>query len=136
MLCIKCLRLGYCARAGFEATSDTSLTQDFLSDLHHYALALKLPRRTWPDYLMTLYARLPIPIRDKAGNEISFDPELFEGAGAEDFFRRFCCKPLSPNRKIIVRTEARPRLIAMASILRANDPAGTRMWGVRAANDN
>ncbi len=76
------------------------------------------------DWLTDVYRDLEEPITDGTGAEVFLDMDVFESPNIHFWFRDFC-KPISEAQRPRVRSEALARVVALSSILRANDPIGT-----------
>ncbi|MDA5556182.1 hypothetical protein [Shimia sp. MMG029] len=79
----------------------------------------------WLDWLTDEYRDLRETITDENGNEVFLDMEVFEVPSIFFWFRDFC-KRVPSNIEPRLRPESEGRVIAMATILRARDPEGTR----------
>jgi len=134
-LCPECFLVGYCRKLNTQITSEAELAKAaFVADLKAYAHACQVSCDRWREHLLALYRDYPGEILDENGEPVWLNTSVFDGEMIRYWFRDFC-QPAAAGVTPRIRREAKPRAIVMATILRAHDPAGTRLWGVRAAND-
>jgi hypothetical protein len=136
MLCLNCLRHGYCCKSTTLIVSVNDLTPAFIQDVRTFSFSLNLTRDAWREKLVDWLRDYRGAIVTKKGNPIHLNTSVFETESIRDWFRDTCCTLPTPNGAHYVRVEAQPRFIVMATILRATFPTESLMWGVRAANDN
>ncbi len=152
-LCVECIGDGYCHRQSAPIVTDAELSNpEFIRDVRDFAFSLEVGPDSWLAFLAEEYREYPGRIVDGSGAEVFVELDNFEvseealfgvdsdlereKARTRSWFRDFCCTPCPPEVRPRVRIEARERARAVATILRARNPAATRMWGVRAANNN
>lgn len=134
-LCPQCFLQGYCRTLRARLITDEELSSPFfLSDVRSYAYRLDISCDVWPGFLTDAYRDYPGTIRNAQGRPVDLDTEVLDAPSIRYWFRD-TCKPVVGNAVPRLRIEARERFRVVATILRARDPAGTRLWGVRAAND-
>ena len=125
-----------------KTTHDQITNPNFLRDARNYtALHMflhKIEQSQMLDHITDLYRDLghkprtepiteycPALARER---EVFLDMECFEVPGSDQWLRNFgSYVPRHVNP--FLPQETRPRGIALTSILRANDPFGTRYWG-------
>ncbi len=136
-LCLNCLMRGYCRRLFIAVTTDDELdNSDYIRDLRGFAHSLNFNDEDWHEFLTELYRDFPGWIMDEDGAEVFLNMEEFERPSIREWFRDFCCKEVPGHVIPHVRIEARERARILATILRASFPIETRLWGLRADNDN
>lgn len=132
-----CFPLGYCRNRQSRIVGNRDLANpDFVRDVHDFALALRIPCDAWLDKLTDHYRDLPGCVVDQSGQEVEIDMGCFETDGIRYWFRDWVNTPWSVDYMPKLRAESKPRVIALATILRATYPAESILWGIRAANDN
>lgn len=134
-LCGQCYLQGYCRRLVSFAATDADLTPAFLRDLRAYARAMQLTPDAWEQFLAAAYRDYPGRIVDRDGEESNLDTSVFDAPEIRTWFRDMC-RVLPDHVCPRLRREARERYKVLASILRARDPVGTRLWSKPIANDN
>lgn len=135
-LCAECYLDGYCRRMRSRVVDPGEMTPDFIRDLRNYAARFNLRPDEWPSFLIEAYRDYPGLIVDIAGDEeVDLDTGVFDGANIRTWFRDLC-RPVVPGKQVRLRRESEARYVVMASILRAIDPVGTKLWGCEIANDN
>ena len=101
----------------------------FLRNLKNYCDHLSKEQRfrpcEWLDWLTDVYRDLTEVISNEQGEEVFLDMEEFEVPSIHFWFRDFC-KPVPSHVEPRLRPESEGRVIAMATILCARDPNGTR----------
>lgn len=136
-LCTPCLGLGYCRQLRTRLVDDAQLSSPaFIRDVRAYAHALKIGRDSWLSWLEDAYRDYPGLIVNAAGEPVFLDLSVFETASIRYWFRDFACTSCPSDAIPHVNGEAWERVRVFATLLRAVDPSGTAMWGVRPANDN
>jgi len=134
-LCAPCFLQGYCSRLIARPVTGAELRNgEFVRDLRLYASQLRIACDRWTNYLIDAYRDHPGIIVTSSGAEIELDTSVFDNPHQRYWFRDFC-KPVPAGVIPHIRREARERVRVMATILRAIDPRGTALWGIRAAND-
>lgn len=118
-----------------EEISREEFIIDFKSFLVAYSFKERLLPSEWHEHVCSLYRDYRGWISDKAGSEVFLEMEVFEVPHIREWFRDFI-QPVPPGVQARIRLEARERIRALATIMRAYFPAEAMLWGVRAANDN
>jgi hypothetical protein len=136
MLCLNCLRHGYCCKSTTAIVCVNDLKPAFIRDVRTFAFSLGLTRDAWHETLVDWLRDYRGVIVDANGKPADLDTSVFETKSIRYWFRDTCCALPTPNGANYVQAEAQPRFIVMATILRATFPNESLMWGVRAANDN
>lgn len=136
--CGHCVTLGYCRYQRIKRVSNRELsTPEFVRDLRNYAAGLKISSWVWRDYLIDSYRDLRREIvHEVTRKPIFLDLDAFEEDDYRQWFRDFCSPVSDSNAHPYITVLTWERARVLATILRALDPAGTAMWGIRAANDN
>lgn len=134
-LCAQCYLSGFCHWLRSEAVIAADLSPAFLRDVRAYAFALHIAPERWKDFLLDAYRDYAGQIVDARGNAVSLDTGVFDPPHIRTWFRDFACTPLAPHAAPRVRPESVPRILVMASILRALDPVKASLWGKVIAND-
>ena len=140
MLCIRCLRLGYCRNKFARVVSDEELRNPRFIDDARRTIGDRL--RAAPeqsdviDVLMSLYRDYSGRIVDARGVEVFLDTDALESEQARAWLRAFHRADAPRRRAAYLRPEARERFRIVASIIRAAFPDAAMMWGVRPVNDN
>lgn len=112
---------------------------EFVRAIREYAAVLarkqNISFRAFRDWLSNTYRDLRVSITDETGAEVFLNLDCFEGT--DEFkeeadpivwwFRDFLTPPPS-HITPYVRVEAKERVAVLATILSANDPAGTAHW--------
>ena len=136
-LCNQCLGLGYCRDLRTRLVSDRKLDDpEFIRDVRAYAKAMNLSRDRWLTWLEDAYRDYPGVIVDADGDAVSLDFCVFDTASIRYWFRDLIERETPAHIRPRLRREARERVRILATLLRAVDPAGTSLWGVRTANDH
>jgi hypothetical protein len=125
--------LGYCCHRQSRAFTPQHLTPIFLADVRAYLRSLKVSPGQWLDFITDAYRDGPLIVNER-GEEVDLDLDQFETVSR--YWWRDQTKPLRTDVTPRVRAEAVERLLVISSILRARDPSGTALWGMRPANDN
>lgn len=135
--CVPCYNLGYCAKIAVPVLSECDLANpQIIRGIKNTAYTKRIASSDWLDYACALYRDYPGWVYDPATQrEVFIDMEPLEDAPLE-WWRDFCNKPCDPDIIPRVRREARARVIALGSILRAAFPVEAALWGIRPANDN
>ena len=136
MLCGQCLLLGYCRRLRSYKVTETEIdTRQFVLNLKRHARDRNVSFGAWLDYLSQLYGDYPGRIVDPQGRETMLDMSVFEKPSIKYWFRDFIGKAPAPIMFDHLRTESRPRVIILGTVLRAWQPVKASLWGKRIAND-
>ena len=135
--CTDCIFSGYCRKRRSSLVNDGELRNpEFIRDVRAKANSLNICSDHWLEFLTGLYRDYPGWIMDAGGDEVFLDMEEFELPNIKVWFQEFCCTPCPPHVQPRVRVEARERVRALATILRACFPVEAYFWGRRPANDN
>jgi hypothetical protein len=136
MLCLNCMRHGYCRSLTTLIVTLNDLTPALIQDVRSFAFSLGLSRDAWHETLIDWLRDYRGAIVNTKGDPVDLDTSVFEIESIRDWFRDTCCTLPTRSGAHYVRVEAQPRFIVMATILRATFPKESLMWGLRAANDN
>lgn len=132
-----CDKPGICVGCSARLASDRELDNpDFIRDLRNYAVRLPISSRHWREALNDMYRDYRGCIVDpQTRSAVYLDMEEFERPNIREWFRDFCSRvPADASPYVTAATRERARILA--TVLRASDPAGTMLWGMRPANDN
>ena len=136
-LCSECQSFGYCRKIRTRIVSADELkNHEYVRDVRATAYRQGVTFRRWRPYVVDKVWEYPGWFAGWDGKPTELDLDVFERPNIEYWFRDFCCKACPPNTKSHVRVEAVPRVIVLATILKALYPNEARLWGVRPANDN
>lgn len=135
-LCPSCYTHGYCRRLTARRAADAELENgDFICDLRRHAGAMEIPAERWREFLVNAYRDYPGSVVDEKGKEVWLDLSCFDDPNIRYWFRDTATIPCRPGVSPRLREESRERFRVMATILRAIDPYGAELWGLRPAND-
>ena len=137
LLCSKCIAHGYCARiVNFLVSDDELSNRFFVADVRKTTSRLNLSASEWMEFVHDIYRDYIGTIVDQSGREVFVDTTHFDFPHAREWFRDWVCTPPRSNNGVRLRREARERVRALATIVRASYPERAITWGLRPANDN
>lgn len=134
-LCARCILPATCQRLTSRACTRSELSPSFVRDIRAYAYELNLSADHWKDFLVDSYRDYVGRIVGADGYEVCLDTGVFDAIHIRTWFRDFACTPLAADACPRLHERNIPRILVMASILRAIDPVRTSLWGRPAAND-
>jgi hypothetical protein len=135
-LCLSCYTQGYCRRLFARIVSDAELKdRNFVCDVRAHASKMKILPDQWRSFLIDTYRDYPGTILDEEGKAMWLKMSVFDDPNIRYWFRDTLCIPCRPGVIPRMREESVERMRVTATILRAIDPVGASLWGLRPAND-
>lgn len=137
-ICQFYLNHGYCrCRVATLVTDEELSNSEFVRDIRSHAASYHLGAEQFVLKLLNDYRDFPGAIVNDQGQEVIVALSVLEDIAARlDWVREWACTSPPPRGRLHIRKEARERARAIATILRAANPAKARFWGVRGTNDN
>jgi hypothetical protein len=135
MLCLSCMRQGYCQRKTINAVTDRELSNPAFVLGCRMVIGRLLPKRVdLLEHFADLYRDATLTVVDAYGREENFDLEILDFPELRHWIDYTFRKPPPVIRAPFIRAETRMRFKTIVSIYRAAHPDAFDR--VVAANDN
>lgn len=155
-LCTDCFLYGFCRKNYSPIVIDSELNNPvFVGSVRQHCFKLtrqhQLTPSKWHDFVIDLLRDTKVTIISRSGLEALVDTSVFEASDIQidtgfehhvrerirGWFKATCCTPINSYHQLHVRREARPRFIALASVICAAYPDEAITWPrIWTANDN